>query len=1790
MPIKTDLNVTPFFDDYDIEKQFHRVLFKPSFAVQARELNQLQTILQNQVEQFGGNIFQEGSIIKGCTITQLDKLRYVKVKDQFGFDISQYVGYSDDLVDVRYEIVGSVTGLRGQVVAATRGFETRAPDLNTFYFDYLNTNEVGQIKRFIQGESLSIIRKTFYKSTSEEQPEQLITETLDVTIEIVSTPEFEGQSFGLNISEGIVFQRGHFLFAQEQTIIVSKYNNNPDGVSVGYRVDESIITALQDSSLFDNANGFNNENAPGADRLKLSPILTVLNTVDANEDPTFFALVVYESGNPVLIRNVSQFNSITEELARRTFEESGNYIAKEFNVKISDNSGTISASVGPGIAYVRGYRVENINERFFAIDPVANTATETRNNQAISVNYGRHLAVSSISGKVDIGAYSSRVNLRNAANTVIGSAITKNFYGDKIHLFDIRMTDANTSFSDVARISDTNTVDFGGFVTVAPNFQGTGNPTLIFDSGTPGLKTISDIDVTERAVKTGVVASGTVITISALGTANGEDFSCTNTTNDILVVDSTNTAIPVTSVTTSGDFATLTINLGSAPSGSCAVYYNIRLINLEPFTKNAKTVYVKHAYAAGKTKYSLGLPDVFELLEVKDINGKDITDSFRLVPNQKDNYYDISYMELVPNRPAPAVGLMTIKMNVFERLNTTNKPFFTVNSYNNVSYDRIPKYEASNGAIFNLRNCIDFRPTRTPIATYEVLEANAPTVTNAYDIAPVFPTNSYIIPSEINPIRADVEFFLNRTDVITIDSYGKFAIVKGKEALISRAPKIESDKLVIAEIFVPGSALLSPDQITTNTKKDFTPQIVNKGVKAYTMADIDGISKQVKRLMYYMSLSLLETSTQRLNVLDENGLPRFKNGIIVDPFNDLSIADVQNIEFNASVDFTEKSLSPSLTTIPMNLKFKSGTNIAQYPLGNAPEVATINTNSDQVILIRQDNATTFRSCTSNAYSYVGTGFITPDYDALYDTVTNPVQVDLDLVTPFTQLVDSLQEFVPLTRVSATELISSTTTTTVNTNNGKGGRPTGKGGNTSTTTQTTQVFQDTIRSLQVLEDQRTQNVGDFVTNFEFQPYMRSREVRILMTGLRPNTRHYAFFDQKDVNIHVAPGTNNGNANNPADIAISGKFNDPLISDSNGVVRCIFRIPGATFFVGERDFELMDVDTYTAKSASATSNGFVKYNAYNFSIEKSSLTIATRQAVPTVQETTTLRVVEGRPVTVVQRRNDPIAQTFFIKEGMGRGSDTVFISKVGVFFKRKSLVNGITLEIREVKNGYPAWDVLPFARKHLTPAEVLTSDDSSVETLFEFPVPIRLNTEKEYCFAVKPDADDPEYLIFITKPGAIDLLTGAPINSDWGDGVLFTSTNNRTWTSYQDEDIKFTLYRNDFSDLNGTLKLEIDDPEFLTLNNIVGRFVSGEQVYVEKGASVNITISGTTVSSATNLSTIYSIGDAVKLTTTQGTQLIKVKNIVGANLELEETPIITGSGTAVPVITARIQYHNFRKPSFMYVENSTARTDRRILASDTLVGFDSAATATVASVDNIELSYFQTLITRTNDSVTKTELTGTFTDNTGAVYDRNLDFASYNTFNLRSGVAYSKSNNLIESPEKQFTLTIDLENAENITSSPFIDIGTASLLAYRFNITNSSATTSKYISKAIELVEDFDAEDFRLYVTAYRPPATNIKTFIKFQNKADPTDFKDNEWVELEMVEGNDIYSSTSNLGDSREYVYVIPAANKDINGVATYTNATGTYEGYRKFAVKIELLSENIANVPRIFDYRGIALT
>ena len=128
---KTDLNVSPYYDDFSEDSLFHRVLFRPAYSVQARELTQMQTILQNQIERFGSHFFKEGSVVipgqSGFDITY----SYVKIQATFTSDLS----VAHTIENFRTSLVGKkLTGVTSEVIAKVVNTEagTTADDLTIF--------------------------------------------------------------------------------------------------------------------------------------------------------------------------------------------------------------------------------------------------------------------------------------------------------------------------------------------------------------------------------------------------------------------------------------------------------------------------------------------------------------------------------------------------------------------------------------------------------------------------------------------------------------------------------------------------------------------------------------------------------------------------------------------------------------------------------------------------------------------------------------------------------------------------------------------------------------------------------------------------------------------------------------------------------------------------------------------------------------------------------------------------------------------------------------------------------------------------------------------------------------------------------------------------------------------------------------------------------------------------------------------------------------------------------------------------------------------------------------------------------------------------------------------------------------------------------------------------------------------------------------------------------------------------------------------------------------------------
>ena len=229
MSQKTNLNINPYYDDFDSSKNFLKVLFKPGYPVQTRELTTLQSILQNQVEDFGSHVFKEGSMVIPGNIGYDGQFYSVKVNTtQFGVDLSVYIENF-----IGKTITGQVSGVTAKVQKIVFPEESNEVDNITLYVKYLKSNENFEFSQFVDGELLSTNENVVYGNT-----------TINAGSPFASTIESNSSETGsaFQVDEGVYFIRGNFVNVSRETLILDQYSNSPS-YRIGLYVNEEIVTA-----------------------------------------------------------------------------------------------------------------------------------------------------------------------------------------------------------------------------------------------------------------------------------------------------------------------------------------------------------------------------------------------------------------------------------------------------------------------------------------------------------------------------------------------------------------------------------------------------------------------------------------------------------------------------------------------------------------------------------------------------------------------------------------------------------------------------------------------------------------------------------------------------------------------------------------------------------------------------------------------------------------------------------------------------------------------------------------------------------------------------------------------------------------------------------------------------------------------------------------------------------------------------------------------------------------------------------------------------------------------------------------------------------------------------------------------------------------------------------------------------------------------------------------------------------------------------------------------------------
>jgi hypothetical protein len=410
MPQETNLNVSPYFDDFDKNKNYHKVLFKPGYPVQARELTTLQSILKNQIEQFGSHFFKEGARVIPGQLTYISNFYAVEINSEYsGIPVSLYL---NNLIGLK--IYGRTSGVTAKIVKVLSSDESEKGNI-TLYLDYINSasNDSSQ-REFADNEVLisesNIVFGNSFISSGEGFASTLSNNSTSV-----------GSAFAL--SNGVYFLRGSFVEVLDEILILDQYTNKPN-YRIGLSIKEEVITSDEDQTLTDNAQGFNNYSAPGADRFKIT---ATLSKKDLNDFDTsgFVQLATVQNGVLRELNNSTDYNILGDELAKRTFDESGHYYVKSFTTYCKDSlndgvgnggifkegeltyDGSVPSKdlsiykVSPGKAYVKGYEVEFLGPTF--LDAPKPRTTKTIKNQSVNFGFGPTLTVNNVTGSALIG-------------------------------------------------------------------------------------------------------------------------------------------------------------------------------------------------------------------------------------------------------------------------------------------------------------------------------------------------------------------------------------------------------------------------------------------------------------------------------------------------------------------------------------------------------------------------------------------------------------------------------------------------------------------------------------------------------------------------------------------------------------------------------------------------------------------------------------------------------------------------------------------------------------------------------------------------------------------------------------------------------------------------------------------------------------------------------------------------------------------------------------------------------------------------------------------------------------------------------------------------------------------------------------------------------------------------------------------------------------------------------------------------------------------------------------------
>jgi len=1731
-------------DDFSEGDNYQRILFNSGRALQARELTQMQTIIQKQMERFGRNIFREGSVVIPGGLVTDNEIQYVRLQGT----PTLYVG----------DILENGDGIRARVIDF---IAKTGSDPATVYVDYIdqgNATSGADPVTFSIGDTL-----TNTSSSGGTNP-------VSLKPSIGNDPAVTGKGFKIAVNDGAYFIRGLFVQTQAQSKIISKYENDPT-TNVGFLITEDIVTVDDTNALYDNQNVLPNETAPGADRYRITLTLAAQSESIIDSDTNF--IITNRLINGVVQREIDEntYSVIGKELATRTFEESGNYTVKSFVPKFkAKDADKFTLDVSSGTAYVNGYRVSRPQNTLIDVNR-SKTTTVPLENENIVANYGHYIISNDIKGLPNVSEL-ERWNLYSDSgeaihdSKILGTASIRNVLEDganyRYHIFDVQMTGSNNFRNTVSIGLDSD--NYANLVlenNIAVIKEANNNnvffalPRIRPEKGT-GV-TVNSLTVQKNFTKT---ASGGNITLNASDLENGTG---TNVTGWIIAKVS------------DGNIISTTPTLTGTPTGSEVAYTGLPTdepyqilgyvsVSLSGTGERQKTLSATltqtfnnttdvESDGSGLRFFTLQDYDIYSFDSIADASGNSISSRFITDNGQRDNFYDRGRVILRSGQSIPTST--TVHYKHFEHGATGN--FFSVNSYPNaVDYEDIPTYRLRNGAEVELRNVLDFRSKKDASGTFSNGEAYV-----------------HELPSNTDIISADISYYQSRKDVLVATSEGALNYIEGTPGSNPKKPDVSSNAMELANF------TLNP---YTDDVSDLNATIVNN--RRYTMEDIGGIVDRINNLEEVVSLNLLELETSTLEVLDANGNNRFKNGFFADNFKDFIFSDIFSEQYSAGLDIDENTIMPLGAQNNVRLGYDSAISTDTIQKGdllflNYSEVNEI----DQNVATETENVNPF-----DIILYNGTLTLSPQRDEWRElTVVGSQRANRASFrndeAARRRLIESL--------IRPSEFITAADLGAENLTIGVGDVINDFNFTTSSSSRTVGEQVDFIPSIttggnaiRVRRVTTTRTVrgifGSIVVDLSLLPFIRSRKVFFRAEGLAPNREHFLYFDRTPIKDFVREEdffrfSDSADLNDFTDGQYLEATSHPqssttLVTGDFGEIEGSFFIPNndaLKFDVGDRRVAIMDIDqtaanyNETASSSSASAN----YSALGIDASVINLTFSS--------STTT----ESTQTFVVPK--EPIAQSFQIQNANGG-----FITSIEVFFATTpNSINSlgendpedntpITLEIRPVESGVPSQNtIVPGAVKTLTPIEVsvtpLKNDTTIAEirnnpTKFEFDAPVYLQGNTEYALVLI--ANTQNYNVYVSKIGEYIINdTSQRVRKQPSLGSFFMSQNAITWTPDQFRDMMFRVNRADFTS-SGTAIFE--NRAVPTVNPGINPIStdSGDNDIVillpNSGFVKNdpVLISG--LDSATRYGGILG-------STIMGVQT--VKKVDGKSFQITvdsaatETSLVGGASveTERNVLMDEILLN---LNSFLPANTTTLSTTAELTSGVSLVTANNLTNAAYGSLDPVsitpyELTRFESprviasaRIEAAEPSITRTSAKFTSALSTSDTYISPV-------IDLQT-LSVSSVSNLIDNQ----TADSDLAAEPNVTFNNPIDFVADSAA-------NSGSSLSKHITIPINLAEP--AVGLKVLLGANRPTNSFIDLYYRTLPAGSDTDI---ETVKFILATEDTSIQTDDNRSIFRQYEYTIGGTE-------------GTLTPFSTFQLKIVFRSQNSSRVPRIKDLRAIAL-